>query len=75
VILGAFVVGYLPERFRFLAEYRVLLFGAALVAMMIFRPEGLLPSRRRRAEMAEGGGGMGRLGAEVVEAGATKVEA
>ena len=75
VILGAFVIGYLPERFRFLAEYRVLLFGAALVAMMIFRPEGLLPSRRRRAEMAAGEGGMGRLGAEVTETGTAKVEA
>jgi branched-chain amino acid transport system permease protein len=32
---------------------------------MIFRPEGLLPSRRRRAELAEGTGGMGSLGAEV----------
>ena len=34
-------------------EYRVLLFGAALVVMMIFRPQGLLPSRRRAAELAE----------------------
>jgi branched-chain amino acid transport system permease protein len=75
VILGAFVVGYLPERFRFLSEYRVLLFGAALVSMMIFRPEGLLPSRRRKAEMAGGGGGMGRLGAEVSETAESRVDA
>ena len=34
------------------AEYRVLLFGAALVAMMVFRPQGLLPSRQRAAELA-----------------------
>ncbi len=34
-------------------EYRVLLFGAALVLMMIFRPQGILPSRRRAAELAE----------------------
>ena len=33
------------------AEYRVLLFGAALVVMMIFRPQGLLPSRQRTAEL------------------------
>lgn len=32
---------------------------------MIFRPEGLLPSRQRKAELKEGTGGMGSLGAEV----------
>jgi branched-chain amino acid transport system permease protein len=32
---------------------------------MVFRPEGLLPSRRRKAELAEGSGGMGTMGAEV----------
>jgi branched-chain amino acid transport system permease protein len=42
-----------------------LIFGASLVVIMIFRPEGLIPSRKRRAEMAGGEGGMGRLGAEV----------
>src|SRR5207253_10234401 len=36
-------------------EYRVLLFGAALVAMMVFRPQGLIPSRQRAAELAEAG--------------------
>jgi branched-chain amino acid transport system permease protein len=29
---------------------RMLIFGVALVAMMLFRPEGLLPSRRRKEE-------------------------
>ncbi len=60
VILGAFMVVWLPERFRGLVTYRILMFGVALVVMMIFRPQGLLPSRRRRAEMTEGsaGGGM-----------------
>jgi branched-chain amino acid transport system permease protein len=81
VILGGFLIAWLPERFRVmpewlnpvfgwlpdkdLADYRVMAFGAALVLMMIFRPEGLLPSRRRRAEFAEGSGGMGSMGAEV----------
>ncbi len=36
-----------------ITEYRVLLFGLALVVMMIFRPEGLIPSRQRAAELAE----------------------
>ncbi|QFG27555.1 branched-chain amino acid ABC transporter permease [Actinomadura sp. WMMB 499] len=67
VMLGAFVVAWLPERFRFLDDYRMLLFGAALVLMMAFRPEGLWPSRQRKAELAEGGGGMGHMGAEIGE--------
>ncbi|GII02510.1 branched-chain amino acid ABC transporter permease [Planobispora takensis] len=65
VMLGAFIVAWLPERFRGLQEYRMLIFGAVLVALMIFRPEGLLPSRQRKAELKEGTGGMGTLGAEV----------
>jgi branched-chain amino acid transport system permease protein len=61
VVLGAFMVEWLPERFRSFQNYRVLGFGVALVVMMIFRPQGLLPSSRRRAEMADpsAGGGMG----------------
>ena len=43
VILGAFLLVGLPEIFRGLAEYRMLVFGAAMVAMMIFRNQGLLP--------------------------------
>ncbi|MDL4770936.1 branched-chain amino acid ABC transporter permease [Actinomadura xylanilytica] len=65
VILGAFVVAWLPERFRELKDYRMLIFGFVLVLMMVFRPEGLWPSRRRKAELAEGTGGMGSMGAEV----------
>jgi branched-chain amino acid transport system permease protein len=38
-----------------ITEYRVLLFGLALVVMMVFRPQGLLPSRQRAAELAEAG--------------------
>jgi branched-chain amino acid transport system permease protein len=53
VIVGGFVVAYLPERFRGFAELRVLVFGAALVAMMVFRPQGLIPSRRRAVELTE----------------------
>lgn len=61
VILGAFVVAWLPERFRGFDKYKILFFGVMLVALMIFRPEGLVPSRRKKAEMADGagGGGMG----------------
>jgi branched-chain amino acid transport system permease protein len=51
VILGAVVVAYLPERFRGFQEWRFFVFGVALVIVMIFRPQGLLPSRRRAAEL------------------------
>ncbi|MDE3203816.1 MAG: branched-chain amino acid ABC transporter permease [Acidobacteriota bacterium] len=61
VIVGGFLVAWLPERFRNLTDYRYLGFGAALVIVMILRPEGLIPSRRRRAEISDlaAGGGMG----------------
>src|SRR5205807_6885344 len=33
----------------------LLIFGAALVVIMVFRPAGLIPSRQRAAELAEAG--------------------
>jgi len=42
IILGAFLLIALPEVFRDFQDYRMLAFGAALVLMMIFRPQGLL---------------------------------
>ncbi|MGE5251598.1 MAG: ABC transporter permease subunit [Bacteroidota bacterium] len=53
VIAGAFALKGLPEALRELENYRVLVFGALLVIMMIIRPEGLLPSARRRLEVHE----------------------
>jgi branched-chain amino acid transport system permease protein len=53
VVLGALVLVGLPEFLREFAEYRLLIYGAVLVIMMILRPEGLLPSRVRRAELHE----------------------
>ncbi|WP_373324836.1 branched-chain amino acid ABC transporter permease [Actinocatenispora rupis] len=53
VTLGAVLISYLPERFRGAAEYRFLFFGLALIAIMIFRPQGLIPSRRRAVELAD----------------------
>ncbi|MBI3803888.1 MAG: branched-chain amino acid ABC transporter permease [Nitrospirae bacterium] len=44
-ILGAFLLTLLPELLRGLASYRMLIFGAALVIMMVFRPQGLLGKR------------------------------
>jgi branched-chain amino acid transport system permease protein len=54
VILGAIVVSYFPERFREFADFRVLVFGLALLLLTIFRPQGLVPPRRTvRAKRAE----------------------
>ncbi|MGY1809193.1 branched-chain amino acid ABC transporter permease [Blastococcus sp. SYSU D00669] len=54
VILGAIVVAYLPERFRGFEEWRLLVFGLALLLLANFRPQGLLPPRRaRRAKAAD----------------------
>ncbi|MEK7702892.1 MAG: branched-chain amino acid ABC transporter permease [Nitrospirota bacterium] len=41
-ILGAFLLTLLPEMLRGLDTYRMLIFGATLVVMMIIRPQGLL---------------------------------
>jgi branched-chain amino acid transport system permease protein len=51
--LGAVLLAYLPERFRDFAEYRFLVFGLALVLVMLLRPQGLLPSRRRTRELKD----------------------
>ena len=48
VILGGFLVSYLPERFREFADYRLLAFGLALMLLAIFRPQGILPPGRTR---------------------------
>ncbi|NLT41440.1 MAG: hypothetical protein GXX93_02080 [Anaerolineae bacterium] len=51
VILGAFFLVGLPEVLRSFADFRMITFGALLVAMMIARPEGLWPAKSRRREL------------------------
>jgi len=53
VALGAFLLAYLPERFRDFNNVRVLVFGLALVLVMLLRPQGLIPSRRRARELKD----------------------
>jgi branched-chain amino acid transport system permease protein len=57
-VLGALVVVVVPEILRnYLGgfqEYRFVFFGAVLVLAMIFRPQGLFPSRRRTVELTGG---------------------
>jgi len=47
VIIGAFVLILLPEYLRAFSEYRMLIFGAMLVLMMVFRPGGIISDVRR----------------------------
>ncbi|TAK88110.1 MAG: ABC transporter ATP-binding protein [Betaproteobacteria bacterium] len=69
VVLGALLLSFVPEILRWTVEpaqralfgrmlvdpevIRMLLFGLALVLIMLFRPAGLLPSAVRRRELAE----------------------
>lgn len=72
VVLGGLLLALLPEAFRHGAgplqqaifghtlidpeSLRMLLFGVALIAVMLLRPAGLWPSGKRRRELSEGGG-------------------
>ncbi len=47
VVIGALVLILLPEYLRAFSDLRMLLFGAIMVAMMIFRPEGIVRTVRR----------------------------
>ncbi len=53
VALGAILLTYLPERFRDFSEYRPLAFGLAMVLVMVLRPQGLIPSTRRKREFKD----------------------
>ncbi len=47
VVAAACLLVWIPEKIRFLSDARYLLFGALLMALAIFRPQGLMPPRRR----------------------------
>jgi branched-chain amino acid transport system permease protein len=66
ILLGAFLVIGLPDVLRDFSihlgfidienigvDYRFIMFGAVLVAVMILRPQGLIPSRRRELEFEQ----------------------
>jgi branched-chain amino acid transport system permease protein len=46
--LGAFILGIAPELFRFLGDYRMLIFGVLLTVMVIYRPSGIWGLDKRR---------------------------
>jgi branched-chain amino acid transport system permease protein len=51
VVVGALVLIGMPELLREFEEYRLLMYGVLLIAIMLFRPEGLWPSPIRRLEL------------------------
>jgi branched-chain amino acid transport system permease protein len=55
VVVGALALVGLPELLREVGDYRYLFYGAALVVMMLTRPEGLWPEATRRRELREEG--------------------
>jgi branched-chain amino acid transport system permease protein len=62
-LLGSAALFVIPEKLRAFQDKRLLLFGAALILMMRFRPEGIVPSRRRQREFRDDEGGADASGA------------
>ena len=62
VIVGALVLILLPEYLRAFSEYRMLVFGAMLVLMMVFRPGGLITGVRRSYQFEQPDSGEGAAG-------------
>ncbi len=67
VVGAAFLVG-LPELLREFNEYRLLMYGALLIVMMIAKPEGFWPSQVRQRELHAEDESFG-VGPAVAEAG------
>jgi branched-chain amino acid transport system permease protein len=53
VVVGGLVLIGLPGLLREFEDYRPLIYGGALVAIMILRPQGLIPNVRRTRELEE----------------------
>jgi branched-chain amino acid transport system permease protein len=48
-LVGAVIFSVLPETLRFMKDWRLSLYGALLVSMMIFRPSGIITKQMVRA--------------------------
>ncbi|MBF0230585.1 MAG: branched-chain amino acid ABC transporter permease [Desulfamplus sp.] len=48
IILGVIALIVLPEVFRELESYRMLVFGLTMIIMMLFRPSGLIAAKRKK---------------------------
>jgi len=53
VVVGSLALVGLPELLREFSDFRFLVYGAALMLMMILRPEGLWPAAAQRRELHE----------------------
>ncbi len=51
VVVGALILVGLPELLREFAEYRLLMYGALLIVMMLAKPEGFWPSTKKKREL------------------------
>lgn len=51
VILAAIALTVIPELARDFSEYRMIIFGAVMVLMMVWRPQGLIPAQRPKMEL------------------------
>ncbi|QKV95552.1 branched-chain amino acid ABC transporter permease [Streptomyces sp. NA02950] len=54
-LLGATLLFLIPKKLEFLQDYQLLAFGIALILLMRFRPEGIIPNRRQQLEYHETG--------------------
>ncbi|WP_399013591.1 branched-chain amino acid ABC transporter permease [Streptomyces sp. FIT100] len=52
-LVGGALLFLIPAKLQFLSDYQLFAFGLALVLLMRFRPEGLIPNRRRQLEFHE----------------------
>jgi branched-chain amino acid transport system permease protein len=65
VLAGAAFLEWLPERLRSIVppQDRFVYFGMLIILMMIFRPQGMIPSRRRALEIKQAESGIGEADA------------
>jgi branched-chain amino acid transport system permease protein len=64
-ILGMTILRVMPEKFRSFQDFRLMLFGLALILLMRYRPEGIIPSRRRQLEFHDQESGADAMSAPV----------
>jgi ABC-type branched-subunit amino acid transport system permease subunit len=48
LVPAAFIVLVLPQKLQFIQEYRFLFYAVVVIAILLFRPDGLLPRRTRQ---------------------------
>jgi len=62
-VVGSALLIAIPEKLRSFQDYRLLLYGLALILMMRFRPEGMIANRRRQREFHDTDGGADAMSA------------